>query len=267
MAKKKPFSIKARNGEADIYIYDDIGDSFDGTTAKSFAADLKAVKDAKQLNIYLNSPGGSVFEGVAIYNQIKRHKARKIVNIDGLAASIASVIAMAGDEINIALNGMMMIHDPWALTMGSATDMRRMADNLDKVRDTLLDTYVARTGEERDFVSEMMADETWMNAQDAVDLGFADNVTGEVEMAAKVKDFDLTKFKHPPEDLIKVMRQTSENRKDDTREASEPEAGAPASRSQQSGKNRMSVAKMKRKLRQRGIKEDRGASPAQQAAE
>lgn len=245
---KKPFEVKARLDEADIFIYDDIGDSFDGTTAKSFAAELKGVRNARQLNIFINSPGGSVFDGVAIFNQIKRHRGRKVVNIDGIAASIASVIAMAGDEINIAANGMVMIHDPWALSVGTANDMRKMADNLDKVRDTILDTYVARTNEDRDFVSEMMEEETWMTAQEALELGFADNITGEVALAAKVSDFDLSKFKHTPENLASV--QTESKGGDE----------APIDNVVP-----LSIAKMRQRLKRRKI--TRGASPAQQAAE
>lgn len=197
-ASRKPYSIEARGTSADIFIFDDIGDSFDGTTAKSFAADLKALGEVRSLNIFINSPGGSVFDGVAIFNQLARHKARKTVFVDGLAASIASVIAMVGDEIVIAANGFMMIHEPWGLVIGTADEMRHMAVSLDKVRGSILDTYAERTGMAPNLLSEMMAVETWMDAEEAVDLGFADRVGVEAKMAAR---FDLSKYSHVPASL------------------------------------------------------------------
>ena len=196
---RKPFSIEAKqNNEADIYLYDDIGDSWDGTTSKMFAADLKKVGDAKTLNIFVNSPGGSVFDGVAIYNQLKRFKGRKNVVIDGIAASIASVIAMAGDQITIAANGFMMIHEPWAMAMGDAAEFRKMAEELDKVSGSILNTYAERTGQAPNVISDMMRAETWMDAEEAVELGFADAIGSEAKMAAK---FDLSKFTHVPDGL------------------------------------------------------------------
>jgi ATP-dependent Clp protease protease subunit len=199
-ASDKPcYSIKAAaDGSADLLLYDVIGDSWDGTTAKQFAADLKAVGDVKVLNIYINSPGGSVFDGVAIFNQLKRHKARKIVQIDGYAASIASVVAMAGDEIRIAKNGMMMIHDPWAIAIGSAADFRKMAESLDKVRESILGSYVDRSTSSEEQLSDWMAAETWFTAEEAVDAGLADMLTDAVDIAALSKH-DLSMFRHAPE--------------------------------------------------------------------
>ena len=198
--KAEPYQIKAKGQRAEIYIYDTIGDSWEGTTGKQFAADLKALGDVSVLDIYINSPGGSVFDGVSIYNVLVRHKARKVVTIDGLAASIASVIAMAGDEIAIAENGMMMIHDPWGIAAGGPDDFRRMADMLDKVKTTILDTYVRRTGGDRDEIERLMSAETWMTASEACEMGFCDRTTAAVEMAAMTKH-DLTGFKHVPEPL------------------------------------------------------------------
>jgi ATP-dependent Clp protease protease subunit len=190
---------------AEIFIYDVIGDPWEGTTGKQFKDDLKALGAVSTLNIFINSPGGSVFDGVAIFNQLDRHKARKVVHIDALAASIASVIAMAGDEIVIAANGMMMIHDPWTLAFGSAPELRKTADMLDRVRDTLLTTYVARTGGDADRIEAMMAEETWFGAEEAVDMGFADSIGNEVQIAAKLRGMDLSGFKHAPPDLIEAI--------------------------------------------------------------
>ena len=181
-------------------IFDEIGDPFDGTTAKGFAADLKKLGNVNELNVFINSPGGSVFDGVAIFNQLKRHRARVAVHIEAMAASIASVIAMAGDEINIAANGIMMIHDPMGVTFGTADAMRHAAAVLDKVGGVILDTYVARTAGDAADISAMMAQETWMTAQEAVDQGFADEIGAELAIAAK---FDLSKFKNAPEALLR----------------------------------------------------------------
>lgn len=202
--KREPTPIKmAKKGsEGEIYVYDIIGAGFfeDGVTAKQFAKDLKALGEIETLNIFINSPGGSVFEGTAIHNIIARQKARKIVQIDGLAASIASVIAMAGDEIRIAENGMMMIHDPWALAIGTADEMRKTAESLDKIGDSIRATYVSRTGGKEDEIAEMMAAETWMTAPEAIENGFADSMVEAADMAAMTK-FDLSVFNRVPDEL------------------------------------------------------------------
>ncbi len=219
-ARRKPdaksYEIKAAAKDVgEVWLYDVIGDSWNGTTGKRFASDLKALGDVKTLNIFINSPGGSVFDGVAIYNVLRRHKARKVVQIDGLAASIASVIAMAGDEINIALNGMMMIHDPWAFAMGTAEDFRKAADMLDKTRVAILDTYVDRAAATEEELSEWMTAETWFTAEEAVAAGLADTITDAVDMAA-FAGLDVTPFKHPPEALVSAIT-----------EAPKPDKGVP----------------------------------------
>lgn len=195
------FLAKASGKRGEIYVYEAIGEGwFGGITAKSFADSLRELGNVAALDIYINSPGGSVFDGVAIHNLIKRHAAaEKIVHVDGIAASIASIIAMAGTEIRIAANGMLMIHDPWGMSIGTAADMRRQADALDKVRSTLLDTYVARTGREANQVSDWMTAETWMTADEAVDRGFADKKTD--EKAVKAEFAMLEKFARVPDQL------------------------------------------------------------------
>lgn len=249
----KGYSMKALDkGVGEIFLYDEIGDPWDGTTAKGFAEDLKGLGDLRVLNVFINSPGGFVFDGVAIYNQLKRHKARKVVQIDGIAASIASVIAMAGDEIAIAANGMMMIHDPWAFAMGTATEMRKMADSLDKVRDSILGTYVRRTGADEERIVAMMAEETWFDAEDALELGFADKITDEVAIAAKAKGFDLSKYRNAPAELLKAAEQAAET------------AEAPAAPPPDDEELRLRQARQRQKLQRRNL--DRRASPADVAA-
>jgi ATP-dependent Clp protease protease subunit len=168
----------AKVGE--IWIYDDIGPSFfsDGIAAKDVAAAIKQVQadGAKSLNLYLNSGGGSVFEGVAIHSIISRFMGLKTVYVDGIAASIASLIAMAGDKILISAGAMMMIHNPMGGQGGDGDEMRAAADRLDKIRDAMVDAYVQRTGRDADKIRSMMATETWMTAAECVTQGFADQV-------------------------------------------------------------------------------------------
>lgn len=206
----KPYEIKAASDDtAEVWLYDVIGDSWEGTTGKQFADDLKRMGNVSTLMVYVNSPGGSVFDGIAIHNVLRRHRARKIVQIDGVAASIASVVAMAGDEIQIAANGMMMIHDPWAFAMGTAEEMRKMADALDKVRVAILNSYVDRATASEEQLSEWMADETWFTAEEAIDAGLADSMTEEVAMAA-FADLDLSPFKNTPDVLKAAVSESKE---------------------------------------------------------
>lgn len=185
---------------AEIYLYEDIGAGwFGGISSKEFSDILKDLgSDVSQIDLRINSPGGSVFEGVAIYNLLVSHEANVTAHIDGLAASIASIVAMSGNEILMAENAMMMIHDPWGMAIGSAADMRKEADTLETVRDTLVNTYAKRTGAGEEIISELMTEETWMNAEEAVDRGFADEMSEAMKQAACV---DCTRYgyKHTPE--------------------------------------------------------------------
>lgn len=203
MSKQKQwFEINAKGEDAktaDIYLYEDIGEFWgEGMGAKRFADELNALGKLDAINLFINSSGGSVFDGVAIYNTLKRHPATVNVKIDGIAASIASVIAMAGDTITMAENGWMMIHDPWVMAMGNARELRDQADVLDKVGKGLVDTYAGRTGLDAGEIASLMAAETWFLGAEAVEKGFADATSAPVKMAAK---FDLTRFRNAPKDL------------------------------------------------------------------
>jgi ATP-dependent Clp protease protease subunit len=156
---------------ATMYLYDAVS-YWTGNDARSFQRML-AQTDAEEIHLHINSPGGSVFEGVTIYNLLADHDADVIVHIDGLAASIASVIALSGDTINIAENGMVMIHNPSVIAWGDATVMRKQAEILDKIRDAILNTYEARTRLDRDALGTAMDAETWYSADEAVTAGFA----------------------------------------------------------------------------------------------
>lgn len=195
------YSIKAKaNKEAEIWLYEEIG-GWVGITAKKFAEDLKALGDLTKITLRINSPGGDVFDGNAIYNILKQHKARVEVFVDGLAASIASIVAMAGDEITIAENAMMMVHAPWTFAMGNADDLRKTIDMLDKVAETIVVTYSRRTKKDEKEIKDLMAAETWMTADEAIANGFADKTAEANQIAAH---FDLSKFKYRNSPTAKV---------------------------------------------------------------
>ena len=167
---------------AEISIYDEIG--MWGVTAKQFISDLKALGDVKDITVSINSPGGSVFDGLAIYNVLRASGANITVKVMGIAASIASIIAMAGKKIVMPENSFMMIHNPLNVVKGNADDMREMADILDKVGSSLVATYVARTGKSEEEVKALMDAETLMTATEAKEFGFADEVIPAVEAKA-----------------------------------------------------------------------------------
>ncbi|MGA0177102.1 MAG: head maturation protease, ClpP-related [Chthoniobacterales bacterium] len=172
---------KSGNNETTIHLYDEVG-AF-GAGSKEFLADL-AKLDGQHIHLRINSPGGSVVEGTAIYNALRRHQGGLTVHIDALAASMASVIAMAGAPVYIADNALLMIHNPWTVSMGDSDQLRREADLLDKLKDNLRNAYVRKTGMESDRIAEMMDSETWLDAVEAVALGFADAIEEGVAAAA-----------------------------------------------------------------------------------
>ena len=176
----------AAPGVLELYIYGDVeGDGYDWlrdevirseTSANSFREALAAHPQVTQINIYINSYGGSVFEGTAIYNQLKRHPARKTVYVDGFACSIASVIAMAGDEVVMPPNSLMMIHNMWMGAVGNAAELRKAADDLDVINAAGRQAYLAKAGDKLDeaVLSAMMDAETWLTAQQCIQYGLAD---------------------------------------------------------------------------------------------
>ncbi len=188
------YEIKAlASGTAEIVIYDEIG--YWGKSAADFIAELNAIKDVTQIDLRINSPGGEVFDGHAIYNLLRGHPAHVTAYIDGIAASIASIIMLAADEIIMPSNALVMIHDPVVAAHGDAEALRKAADVLEKLRGILLAAYVARTGAAEADVSAWMAEETWFTAEEALAAGLADTVTESVKAAAV---FDPRKFRNAP---------------------------------------------------------------------
>lgn len=172
------------NRRGEVLIYDVIGGDFfgDGVTAKNFRSDLEALGDIDVLDVRINSPGGSIFDGIPIYNTLRDHKATVNVHIDGAAWSMASGIAMAGDVVNMAENALMMLHDPTTFSFGNAEDLRKEATRLEKVKDQLTIAYERKSGQSRDEIANIMSAETWLDANEAKDMGFVDNVTASVEI-------------------------------------------------------------------------------------
>ena len=186
------YDIKAQEDNAEIMIYEPIGQGLcGGLSAKQFVQDLKALDGVKSITVRLNSPGGEVFEGAAIYNALANHPANIEVAIDGMALSMASVIAMAGDKITMAENAMMMVHEPTISTSGTASALRKSAEILDKTTQSILNAYAKKTKKEHEELNALMVVETWMSAAEALELGFVDAVSEPIETAAL---FDLKAF-------------------------------------------------------------------------
>ena len=189
----------------EILIYGIVGDSWDGLDAKTLVPMISEGDD--DLIIRINSPGGYVMEGLTIYNALIREqgKGRKVeVSIDGLCASMASVIAMAGDTISMADNALLMIHNPWDCACGDAAELRRKADKLDIIRDQLVGIYSGQTGLSAEELIPMLDAETWMTAEEALDQGFITEIAGALQVAAcNVKAFGFRKVPESP--LIAAM--------------------------------------------------------------
>jgi ATP-dependent protease ClpP protease subunit len=192
----KWFSFQAKaDNTVEVSIFDEIG--MWGVSAKEFISELKK-HAGKKVSCLINSPGGSVFDALAIYNALRAHGGEVTVKVMGVAASAASLIAMAGDKIIMPENTFMMIHNPMVGAYGNADEMRDMADVLDKIAASLIGTYVARTGLSEKDVKDLLDAETWLNAADAVEKGFAT----EMEVALKIAaSFDVERL---PETIRKV---------------------------------------------------------------
>ncbi|HEK2942569.1 TPA: Clp protease ClpP [Proteus mirabilis] len=195
--QKSWFRMQAKEDQtADIYIYDEIGGW--GISARRFTEDLISLGNLSHINLHIHSPGGEVFDGIAIYNQLKNHSATITVYIDGLAASMASVIAMVGDTVIMPKNAMMMIHKPWGVSWGDANDMREYADLLDKLENVLILAYVAKTGKTTEEITAMLEQKTWLDGDECVEHGFADKVIEPVKAMASLTSKRIEEFSSMP---------------------------------------------------------------------
>lgn len=185
LAKWRPEIHAAIEQDNTISILDMIGESFDGegVTAKRIGAALRRI-GSQDVVVNVNSPGGDFFEGIAIYNMLRQHPHRVTVKVLGLAASAASVVAMAGDEIQISDVGFLMVHNAWALAIGNRHDLREAAAMLEPFDDAMASLYARRAGVTRAVAAEWMDGETWMNGETAVDVGLADSILPDAEIDA-----------------------------------------------------------------------------------
>ena len=188
---------KASAEMVDVYLFNEIG--MWGVTAQDFINDIKEHKE-QPMNLHINCVGGDVFDGMAIYNVLLKRTQKTTVYVEGIAASMGSVIALAGDEVIMSENSLLMLHTAWGGTMGEADDMRKYANILDKLSDESADIYVKKTGLSLEEVKDMMDEETWLNAEEALEYGFVDSISDAIKVAAKV---DVSKFKNISSDKVK----------------------------------------------------------------
>jgi len=214
---KKYWEFKNKTStEADLYLYIEIaswGAGYSAHSAQSFKQELDDLGEIETLNIYINSPGGDVFEGNTIMNMLKRKKCTKNVYIDGLAASIASVIAMAGDKIIMPNNAMMMIHNAWTYAIGNSKDLRKLADDLDKVNASIRQAYLDKAGDKLDeeTLINLMDNETWLTAQECFDYGLCDVVGEDKSIAAKFDLNLLNQYKNIPVNYVLKQAEAKNN--------------------------------------------------------
>lgn len=201
------FKNEASRGIVDVYIFDEIGNF--GVSAQSFIEEIKSHKGSP-MNIHVNCVGGDVFEGMAIYNVIKKRSAKTTVYIEGIAASMGSVIALAADRVIMAENSLFMIHNAWGGATGEARDMMKTAKLLEKISGEIADIYTKKTGMPYDKVKDMMDEETWLSAEEAYDLGFVDSISDAIKVAAK---YDVSKFKNITSEEISSKLSINQNSK------------------------------------------------------
>lgn len=198
---------KKTQNKGEIYIYGDIVSSkWDETdvTAVDFKNELNQLGDVSEIDVHINSAGGNVFEGHAIYNMLKMHKAKVNIYVDALAASIASVIAMSGDTIFMHKNSFMMIHNSWIMTLGNSKDLRQTADLLDKTDQSSNNAYLDKaTNLSEAELKQLLEAETWLTADEALEKGLADEILGASEIAASISKDSYQMFKHVPENIEK----------------------------------------------------------------
>lgn len=204
---KRKFWNVIKNGDiGELTMYGEIASESwwgDEVTPKQFKEDLDALGDVSTIKVYLSSPGGDVFAGQQIHSILKRHKAEVIIYIDALAASIASVISSAGDKVIMPVNSMQMLHNPMTGMYGNAHEFRKLADDLDKIRESLIEAYLSKSSVlTREKLIEIMDAESWLSAKDCLELGLCDEVVEAKEIAAKFDGIE-NKYKNIPEDFLK----------------------------------------------------------------
>ncbi|MFD3261862.1 head maturation protease, ClpP-related [Paenibacillus lentus] len=225
------------NKSADIFIYGEITkyawEEYGEVSSITFKKDLDELGDIDTINLHINSPGGSVFEGIAIFNMLKMHKAKINAYIEALAASIASVIPMCADKVYMHKNSMMMVHHAWTWASGNAQELRKAADDIEKISKSACQTYLDRAGNKltEKKLEELLDAETWLSADEAFSYGLCDEVLPANEAAASISASLFAQYSNVPQSLIRGISQqaqgmTDEEKKLRNRIAAEAKAGA-----------------------------------------
>ena len=193
--------FKAEGNAGEVKIYGEIGDNYwkeeedkSVTTLADLEAFLNENKNLATIDIYINSNGGSVFDGIAMYNVLKRHKAYKRVYIDGFACSIASVIAMVGNKIVMPKTSMMMIHNPWTVAVGNSEELRKIADDLDLMSEVIKNAYLSKTNLTEERLSELMDAESFLTAEQCFEYGFCTQLGDETEQSVEAVETALNDY-------------------------------------------------------------------------
>ncbi|EOO28623.1 ATP-dependent Clp protease, proteolytic subunit ClpP [Bacillus cereus VD133] len=215
---------------ADVFLYGEVTkyawEEYGEVSSTLFKQELDDLGEVDTLNLHINSPGGSVFEGITIFNMLKMHKAKVNVYVDALAASIASVIAMCGDQIYMHKNSMMMIHHAWTYASGNAQQLRKAADDIEKISKSSSMTYVERAGDKltEDKLEELLTEETWLSAEEALSYGLCDVVLEANEAVASISERLCKEYKNIPQQFMSQLNQsviTSDEMKERQRIAEE----------------------------------------------
>ena len=219
MPKQFKFWNVMKNEEeksAELILYGSIGSDeyWDDISDKAFKQDIENLGDVENITLHINSPGGSVFSAVAIANILKNHKAKVTANIDGLAASAATIITSACDTVRMPKNALFMIHNPITFAYGNNQEMQKTVQMLDKVKNSIIETYLNKTKTDKETLSELMDNETWMSAEEAKEYGFIDEILDEnvekevIENKLIINNtaFDISKFKNFKEKKIQEPR-------------------------------------------------------------
>lgn len=200
LGKTKPIRVETTEGsdEATVYLYGVIGGYWGDIDAASFARELSAIT-ASTIHLRINSPGGDVFEARAMMTAIAQHKAKVIGHVDGIAASAATGMCMACDEVEITVGALFMIHNAWTFAMGNKSDLRTTADLLEKIDAGLAQDYVRKTGKSLEDIAAAMDAETWYSAQEAVDNKFADRLIDTTDKGGDAANtWDLAAYANAP---------------------------------------------------------------------
>lgn len=199
--KKTPLNLVKNASEASLYIYDVI-DSYWGVSALNVIDAIEQAGDATTLNVYINSPGGDVFEGRAIMAAIQRFNGKTIAHIDSLCASAATSIALACNEVEMSDGAFFMIHNASGLAWGDKNVMRETADLLEKIEGSIVADYTTKTGKESVEIVQLMNDETWFSAQEALDNGFIDRIKTSPSAGSTKNSWNLSAFEKAPQALL-----------------------------------------------------------------